>query len=139
MEHNQRSIYVAGDYIAEQHIGTQILHAEHVYNTPPQTTSRPKSVNIEDVPEVNTSFFCTERYAADIIEKNIREAIDKASSKADACRRIMQLDTCDYIRLSNVPDAEKARLINQFSEPTYTFTGDDFKKARNNPVKQKQA
>ena len=118
-----------------------ILNQNNYYGSQPQAERRSNlhEQQVEDIQPIDTSFFCTERYAADIIEKNIREAIDKASSKADACRRIMQLDTCDYIRLSNVPDAEKARLINQFSEPTYTFTGDDFKKARNNPVQQKHA
>ena len=32
----QRNIYVAGNYIAEQHIETQILHADNVYNHAPQ-------------------------------------------------------------------------------------------------------
>lgn len=31
----QRNIYVAGNYIAEQHIGTQILHADNVYTHAP--------------------------------------------------------------------------------------------------------
>ena len=32
----QRNIYVAGNYIAEQHIETQVLHADNVYNHAPQ-------------------------------------------------------------------------------------------------------
>lgn len=32
----QRNIYVAGNYIAEQHVETQILHADNVYNHAPQ-------------------------------------------------------------------------------------------------------
>lgn len=92
----------------------------------------------EDIEPVDTSFF-GKQYTPDIIEKNLREAIDKASSKADACRKIMSLENCGYILLSNVNDARKAELINPFAAPKYVFTGDDFKKARNNPTKLKKA
>ena len=45
-----RNIYVAGNYIASQTIGTQILHAEHVHNYSPEQPSAPKSTRIaEDV------------------------------------------------------------------------------------------
>ena len=84
----------------------------------------------EDVCLTNISFFCTERYTADIIEKNLHEAINLAVSKADACRRIMALETYGYILLSNVNDARKAELINPFAAPKYIFTEDDFSCAR---------
>ena len=84
----------------------------------------------EDVCPTNISFFCTERYTADIIEKNLREAINLAVSKADACRRIMALETYGYILLSSVNDARKAELINPFAAPKYVFTEDDFSYAR---------
>lgn len=85
----------------------------------------------QDIEPVDTSFFCTRQFTADIIEKNLRQAIDAASSKADACRRIMALDTCGYILLSNVKDDRKAELINPFAAPKFVFAGEDFKKARN--------
>ena len=85
----------------------------------------------EDIEPVDTSFFCTQQFAPDIIEKNIRQAIEEAKSKADVCRKIMQLDTCGYILLRNVSDDKKAALINRFAIPRYTITGDDFRKARN--------
>ncbi len=46
----QRNIYVAGNYIAEQHIETQILHADNVYNNAPQQfrTHLPL-IDVEDV------------------------------------------------------------------------------------------
>lgn len=91
----------------------------------------PESVQTEDVQPIDTSFFCTKQFAEDIIEKNIRQAIDLASSKADACRRLMALETQGYIVLSNVKDERKAELINPFAAPKFTLTGDDFKKARN--------
>jgi len=84
----------------------------------------------EDIEPVDTSFFCIQQFAPDIIEKNIRQAIDEAKSKADACRKIMQLDTCGYILLRNVSDDKKAALMNPFTEPKYTLCGDDFVKAR---------
>lgn len=56
--------------------------------------------------------------------------VNLATSKADACRRIMALETCGYILLSNVNDARKAELINPFAAPKYIFTEDDFSYAR---------
>jgi len=145
MENQQRNapiINVAGDYID--------IHDNHncnIYATEPKqevqlTTAETRQqlkAEPEDIEQVDTSFFCTERFTADIIEKNLQQAITLASSKADACRRIMALDTCGYILLSNVNDARKAELINPFAAPKYIFTGDDFKKARNNPTKLKRA
>ena len=83
---------------------------------------------------VDTSFFCTERYDAALCEKNLREAIAQAKSKADACRKVMQLETCGYIRLSNVTDERKAELVNPFAAPKYSFSAEDFKKSRNRPT-----
>ena len=91
---------------------------------------QPSKPEPEDVEPVDTSFFCTGQFAPDIIEKNIRQAIQLASSKADACRRILALETYGYIVLSNVPDDRKAELINPFAAPKYTFTPDDFINAR---------
>lgn len=46
----QRNIYVAGNYIAEQHIETQILHADNVYNHAPQQFRTHLSlIDVEDV------------------------------------------------------------------------------------------
>lgn len=133
---SKRVIYVNGPYIAEQHIGTQILHAENVYNSDHFTdrinTTNANRIQTEDVEAVDTSFFCTERYDAALCEKNLREAIEQAKSKADACRKVMQLETCGYIRLSNVTDERKAELVNPFAAPKYRFSGEDFRKARNN-------
>lgn len=86
---------------------------------------------VEDVEPIDTSFFCTKQFTSDIIEKNIRQAILLASSKADACRRIMALEPLGYVALSNVTDERKAELINPFAAPKYTLTGEDFRKARN--------
>lgn len=85
----------------------------------------------EDVQAVDTSFFGTDKYTADVCEKNLREAIDGASGKADACRRIMLADTCGYIHIRQFSDARKAELVNPFAAPKYVFNEHDFCKARN--------
>ena len=128
----------------QYNIGTQINYYAPVTNnysapqpTPEMHQQQPSQP--EDIEPVNTSFFCTDKFSADIIEKNLQQAINLAGSKADACRRIMALETYGYIVLSNVNDARKAELINPFATPKYVFTGEDFKKARNNPTKLKSA
>lgn len=112
--------------------GTYVEHLDTMIVNPVQQQgqhiTRPVA---EDISEVDTSFFCNQRFAEDIIEKNLREAIRLASSKADACRRVMALETVGYIVLSNVTDERKAELINPFAAPKYTLTGEDFRKARN--------
>ena len=112
-----------GTYI--EHVDTYI---EHQHNTSAQQVTQPHS---EEVEIVDTSFFCTGRFAKDIIEKNIRQAIELASSKADACRRLMALETQGYLLLSNVKDDRKAELVNPFAMPKFTLNGEDFRKARN--------
>lgn len=105
-----------------------IINGKETY---PHPSASKKDEKIEEVQEVDTSFFCSHRFTTDIIEKNLREAIAQASSKADLCRRIMALETQGYILISNVKDERKAELINPFANPKYTLTGDDFRKARN--------
>lgn len=99
-----------------------------------QTTVEPHhqpASQAEEIQPVDTSFFCTKQFTVDIIEKNIRQAIELASSKADACRRLMSLEIQGYIVLSNVKDEQKAALVNPFAAPKFTLTGEDFRKARN--------
>lgn len=130
------NILVTGPYIAFQSVGTQFIGGKHTHNYPapetPHTTDHRiiEDVDFEDLSSSDTSFF-TSRFPAETVIKNIREAIDFASSKADACRRIMALETQGYIILSNVSDDRKAELINPYAQPKFTLTGEDFKKARN--------
>ena len=116
--------YIAGDYIdihdnsnASFYVGQQSAVLTH----------HPAA---EDVAEVDISFFCTNQFAVDIIEKNLRQAIELANSKADACRRVMALEPLGYVVLSNVTDERKAELINPFAMPKFHFSGIDFAKAR---------
>ena len=92
--------------------------------------SSEKSSDAEDVRPIDTSFFCTQQYTEDIIEKNLRQAISLASSKADACRRVMALEPLGYVTLSNVTDERKAKLVNPFAMPKFHLSGIDFAKAR---------
>ena len=57
MESSNRNFYVSGNFIAEQHVDLQILHADKVYTTPqtPQTTAKPKVILVEDIPTPTTS------------------------------------------------------------------------------------
>ena len=108
---------------------TQIAELIHSFTSDRQTAETEKQA--EDVTPVDTSFSCTNSFTSDIIEKNLRQAIESASSKADACRRIMALEPLGYLLLSNVTDERKAELINPFATPKYIFKGEDFRKARN--------
>lgn len=108
---------------------TQIAELIHSFTSDHPTAETEKQA--EDVTPVDTSFFCTQQFTEDIIEKNLRQAITLASSKADACRRVMALEPLGYVILSNVTDERKAELVNPFAMPKYRLTGEDFKKARN--------
>ena len=117
--------YIAGDGIdIHDNPSSTFCQGQHF---PIKTTD---IATVEDVVPVDTSFFGTDRYTAEVCEKNLREAIDQASGKADACRRIMMADACGYIHIRQFSDARKAELINPFAFPKYTFTDDDFCKAR---------
>lgn len=86
--------YIAGDFIEiHDNPSASFYQGQHV---PFCTTS---TATVEDVVPVDTSFFGTDRYTAEVCEKNLREAIDQASGKADACRRIMMADACGYIHI----------------------------------------
>lgn len=115
------------------HIHGNYIVGSHIDHRSSNSTPHPEAeqVTAEDIEPTDTSFFCTQRFTPDIIEKNLRQAIHLASSKADACRRVMALEPLGYVVLSNVTDERKAELINPFARPKYTLTGEDFKKARN--------
>ena len=119
-------IYYAGDHI-DIHDNTSV----NFYQGENSKETNTHEMCVEDVTPVDTSFFCTQQFTEDIIEKNLRQAITLASSKADACRRIMALEPLGYVLLSNVTDERKAELVNPFAIPKYRLTGEDFKKARN--------
>lgn len=117
--------YIAGDFIEiHDNPSASFYQGQHV---PFCTTS---TATVEDVVPVDTSFFCTNQFSEDIIEKNLRQAISLASSKADACRRIMALEPLGYVTLSNVTDERKAELVNPFAMPKFHLSGIDFAKAR---------
>ena len=124
-------VYNYGTYIAEQHNDIHDNHNCRIYATAqPEEKEEADGAEEREEEDCGNSFFAA-RFPEDVVRKNIREAIDFASSKADACRRIMALETQGYIILSNVGDDRKAELINPYAQPKITLTGEDFKKARN--------
>lgn len=120
-----------GNYYAGDHIDIHDNSSINFYQGRHFPETATNETCVEDVTPVDTSFFCTQQFTEDIIEKNLRQAITLASSKADACRRIMALEPLRYVLLSNVTDERKAELVNPFAMPKYRLTGEDFKKARN--------
>lgn len=56
MGKQQRNIYVAGNYIANQSFGTYIAHAEHVHTDQPDTLSEPRTA--EDVAFEEMPVYC---------------------------------------------------------------------------------
>ena len=83
-----RTIYVAGDYIAEQHIDTLIAHAEHVHTG--LKSERMKdltSEGTEDVPFEEVPVYCTYldveaiRHAGIWTPADIQEQLEQASEK----------------------------------------------------------
>ena len=118
-------LHVHGDYIDIHDNPNATFHVGQ-----PSAVFTPRA-SVEEILEVDTSFFCTNQYSEDIIEKNLRQAISLASSKADACRRIMALEPLGYVVLSNVTDERKAELVNPFAMPRFRLSGEDFRKARN--------
>jgi len=123
-------LHVHGDYIAGDYIDIHDNSNASFYVGQQSAVLTPHTA-VQDVAEVDTSFFCTQQFSEDIIEKNLRQAISLASSKADACRRVMALEPLGYVVLSNVTDGRKAELVNPFAMPKYKLTGQDFRQARN--------
>lgn len=124
-------VHFHGNYYAGDHIDIHDNTSVNFYQGENTKETSTHETCVEDVTPVDTSFFCTQQFTPDIIEKNLRQAINLASSKADACRRIMALEPLGYVLLSNVTDERKAELVNPFAMPKYRLTGEDFKKARN--------
>ena len=123
--------HINGNYYAGDHIDIHDNSSVNFYQGVQTAETTPRETCVEEIVPTDTSFFCTQHFSEDIIEKNLRQAIQLANSKADACRRIMALEPLGYLLLSNVTDERKAELINPFAMPKYIFKGEDFRKARN--------
>ena len=119
-----------GNYYAGDHIDIHDNTSVNLYQGEQTRETNTHETSVEDIVPVDTSFFCTNQFSEDIIEKNLRQAISLASSKADACRRIMALEPLGYVTLSNVTDERKAELVNPFAMPRFHLSGIDFAKAR---------
>lgn len=96
----------------------------------PQNTDNEQSAQDPD-----SSFFAvTDKMTYDMCKKELLRIINSAKNKSAACREILRSETVGYFVLSDKTDQEKAAAINPWvalSNKKYTFTGDDFRKARN--------
>lgn len=81
--------------------------------------------------ELDSSIFRTDKFTAEDCEQHLREEIIRAKNKADACKRLLLLDTIGYLALSALTDEDKARRVNTWTRHRFLFTKDDFRKARN--------
>ena len=122
--------HIDGNYYAGDHIDIHDNSSVNFYQGVQTPETTPRETCVEEIVPTDTSFFCTQQFSEDIIEKNLRQAIQLANSKADACRRIMALEPLGYLLLSNVTDERKAELINPFAMPKFHLSGIDFAKAR---------
>lgn len=85
MGQQHRIINVAGNFIAEQHIGTYIAHAEHVHTSQPDEASEPRMA--EDVEFEEMPAYCV-YLDIDAIKRAgiwtpamVQEQLEKASEK----------------------------------------------------------
>jgi len=85
----------------------------------------------EPVDQPDLSIFRTDKFTAEDCEQHLREEIIRAKNKADACKRLLLLDTIGYLALSALTDEEKALRVNTWTRHRFLFTKDDFRKARN--------
>ena len=128
----KRIINVNGPYIAEQHIDTQILHAEHVYmNTPDKQTPRvAEDVAYEDL---NTHFCfitdkCIKNGMAERVESYLSTACKGSAEALWKC--IHEYEFMGYLCTQNM-DATK--IYNALTEHfgTLSFDIPNFRKYRN--------
>lgn len=79
MGQQPRIINVAGNFIAEQHIGTYIAHAEHVHTNQPDNTSEPRIAEDVTFEEVHQHFryitqACRKANMVEHVENHLRTA-----------------------------------------------------------------
>ena len=138
---SKRTIIVNGPYIANQNIGTQILHAEHVHTNAPdkeQPSSEWQACSgskpVEDVPfeELNTHFCyitekCVKNAMVEHVETHLRIA---CSGTAETLwKTIHEFEFMGYLSTQNI-DATKIynALSNHFG--ALSFTERNFRKYR---------
>ena len=138
MDKQPRNIYVAGNYIASQTIGTQILHAEHVHTDRfadrVQTANADRIQTVEDVAfeELNTHFYyitekCVKNAMVEHVESHLRIA---CMGTAEALwKTIHEFEFMGYLSTQNI-DATK--IYNALSDHfgALSFTERNFRKYR---------
>ena len=134
MDKQPRNIYVAGNYIASQTIGTQILHAEHVHEYSAVSHQNSECRMAEDVAfeELHTHFCyitekCVKNAMVEHVEAHLRIACMGTAETLWKC--IHEFEFMGYLNTQNI-DATK--IYNALSEHfgALSFTERNFRKYR---------
>ena len=131
MDKQPRNIYVAGNYIASQTIGTQILHADRVYTNNPDK-EQPHEVEDVAFEELNTHFCyitekCVKNAMVEHVEAHLRIA---CTGPAETLwKTIHEFEFMGYLSTQNI-DATK--IYNALSDHfgALSFTERNFRKYR---------
>ena len=126
-----RNIYVAGNYIASQTIGTQILHADRVYTNNPDK-EQPHEVEDVAFEELNTHFCyitekCVKNAMVEHVEAHLRIAC--TGTAETLWKTIHEFEFMGYLSTQNI-DATK--IYNALSDHfgALSFTERNFRKYR---------
>lgn len=131
MDKQPRNIYVAGNYIASQTIGTQILHADRVYTNNPDK-EQPHEVEDVAFEELNTHFCyitekCVKNAMVEHVEAHLRIAC--MGTAETLWKTIHEFEFMGYLSTQNI-DATK--IYNALSDHfgALSFTERNFRKYR---------
>ena len=131
MDKQPRNIYVAGNYIASQTIGTQILHADRVYTNNPDK-EQPHEVEDVAFEELNTHFCyitekCVKNAMVEHVEAHLRIAC--TGTAETLWKTIHEFEFMGYLSTQNI-DATK--IYNALSDHfgALSFTERNFRKYR---------
>lgn len=129
----KRNIIVKGDYIAAQHIDTQILHADHVHYAPAPSAGQTHMAEDVDYEEVRQGF----PLLTDQCHKENKVAAVEAQLKA-ACQgtavelwRVMRLnEALGYMAVSRLNTRAVYNAIQDYFGPL-PYSERNFRDARN--------
>ena len=128
---SRRVFIINGSYIAEQHVGTQILHADKIYTDSPDN-EQPRDVEDVAYEEMNTHFrFITEKCVkngmVEHVESHLRIACTGTAETLWKC--IHEFEFMGYLSTKDI-DATKIynALCEQFGP--LNFTERNFRKYR---------
>ena len=131
MDKQPRNIYVAGNYIASQTIGTQILHADNVYTNPPDN-EQPHELEDVAFEELNTHFCyitekCVKNSMTEHVETHLRIA---CRGTAEALwETIHEFEFMGYLDTQNIDATKIYNALTEHFGPL-NFTERNFRKYR---------